>query len=184
MEDESQLSEIDLAKKMELESFEDSIWTIINKMKDAELEENEFNKMLFKLDRKTGDVSICFASTEVNFATVHTESGLEYNISAIKAYKRFIEHYGIEDELPEGFPDIDTLAKLSERTGENMDSHDKENGEKTLEKDKTAKTEDKVEDNPKKDDNGEKKTAKKIKPGPNSIKVNLNRFADMRVSLR
>lgn len=184
MEDDNQLSEEDLAKKLELETFEDLIWTEINKMRDEGLTEYEFNNMIFKLNNETGEISLLFSGTDIKFATIHEETGIEYDVKAIKAYEDFLKDQEIENKLPEGLPDIETLK---ERQGDDtkQKEHDEPEEEKEpeereeIKEEQEEKSEEKQEDEKQQNKDDERKKVYKNLP-KNAIKLNKNRMADPR----
>lgn len=188
MEDDNQLSEEDLAKKMEIESFEDSIWTEINKMKDEGLKEDTFNNMLFNL-KETGEVEISlpeikgpnYTIPKTTIATVHDIQGIRYFPDKIKEYNKICKAYEIEANLPEGLPDLETLKerqgddqKVPEEKEENKEPQE---NEEIKDENEESKDEDEKEEDKQQDDNNEKKRVYKHLP-KNSVEINPNRRVD------
>lgn len=184
---ENELSEEDLAKKISIETFEESIWTEINKMKDEGLTEYEFNNMIFKLN-ENGDIDIYLQGIEgrnfkiepMKIATAYEFKGIRYLPENIKKYNEMCRAYEIEPKLPVGLPDIETIK---ERQGDDQKLPEDKQGEKQPEEKDKEEKEEPEEDRQEGDTEDNKEIQASRTLPPNAIKLNKNRMADPRNSV-
>lgn len=193
MEDDNQLSEEDLARKMEIESFEDAILHEINKMKDEGLEKAEFNNMIFELDKKTGEFKISLKPIDgLNYnpdhtiATVSELEEIKYFPDKIREYNELCKAYEVEPKLPEGLPEIEALNGIKEREGDDSKEKTPEEQQQEMQKNDDEQQENQEENQEGNDENqqqqdGDERKRRVYKTLPkNAVKLNKNRMADPR----
>ena len=156
------------------------------------LKETVFNNMVFKLNAETGDVDIFLQGIEgsnfkiepMQIATFSEIQGIRYFPDKIKQYQEICKSQEIEPNLPEGLPDIEMLK---ERQGDDQKEPEEKEEEKQPEEKQEEKEEQEEEpkeenEEEKDEDNKELHTFKTLPP--NAIKLNKNRLADPRKSVR
>ena len=194
MEDDTQISEIDLNAEEKLKNFESEIYMVLNEMKENALQETTKNGIHFAKN-EVGGFDLFFEGTELKFATVDDINKIKYHINTIEKYQEFFKDQPIDAPMPEGIPTVEELKNLKEREGDDSEGKDHEEpeeekepkekdeiGEKEPEPEQEEKKEEEdLEDKEKKSDNIP--TVLKKLP-PNALKLNKHRMADLNKSVR
>ena len=145
-EDGNQLSDLDLAKQKEKETFEEQIYFRIRQMEEDGKNELLIDGMIIKMNEKgeydlylpgidTGKAYI----TATHFATV-SDRGILYYPENIKQYEAICKSQGIDPKLPEGIPDIELLTERQGNAKEHEQSEEEKNPREEEKKQKQAKT--------------------------------------------